>query len=113
MISFILGGIRQLTTRRGTRIGDLTTLVGEEGIAKSVVVRSTRTGRVPSEHQKQLNIRIRRAGADIVTRLIVADIIRSQQAEVVEGIVYYMLRRAFEGATLAAEGREQQVRRKS
>ena len=84
MRRFIMGCIRQLTTRKK-----------EEGTA---------TGSRLSASQKQLNIRIQSAAADIVTRLITADVIHSHQAGRVEEIVSAMLRRSFEGAMLATKG---------
>lgn len=90
-MQFVPGWIRQLTTRKeGTRLADPTNLHGAEGTGK-FEVRGTTTGRLPSERQKQLNIRIQSIAADIVTRLIAADIIHSQQADTVEGIVSDML----------------------
>ncbi len=106
MRRFIMGCIRQLTTRKkeeGTRLGDLTDLQGREGSGR-FVVQDTATGSRPSASQKQLNIRIQSAAADIVTRLITADVIHSHQAGRVEEIVSAMLRRSFEGAMLATKG---------
>jgi hypothetical protein len=94
MTQLIPGWIRQLTTRKeGTRLGDLTDLVGKEGTGK-FEVRGTATGRIPSaatEYRKQMNVIIQSAAADIVTRLITADIIHSQRADQVDAIIREIL----------------------
>jgi hypothetical protein len=88
-MQFVSGWIRQLTTRK-------------EGTGK-FEVRGTTTGRLPSERQKQLNIRIQSIAADIVTRLIAADVIHSQQSDTVEQIICDMLWR---GRDLGVDGWE-------
>ena len=95
MTQLIPGWIRQLTTRKGvsTLLGDLAGLPVREDMG-------TKTDCVSREQQKQLNICIQSATADIVTRLITADIILSQQAARVEEIVGDMLHRAFRGGKI-------------
>lgn len=130
MRQFIMGCIRQLTTRKEhtpptepVAAGTAGMIWGggrrrsgpqaQEGTEPFVgEPRTTKDGE-PLRHgpllnrfllQKQLNILIQSAATDIVTRLITADVILSQQAERVEEIVGDMLHRAFEGATLATAG---------
>jgi len=97
MTQFLVGWIRQLTTKEkpdGTKLGDLTTLVGKEGTGR-FEVRGTATGRIDGEHRKQQNIRIQSAAADIVTKLIAADIIHSQRWDQVDEIIRDVLFEAF------------------
>lgn len=104
MTQFLVGWIRQLTTKEkpdGTKLGDLTTLVGKEGTGK-FEVRGTTTGRIDSGYRKQQNIRIQSAAADITAKLIAADIIHSQRCDQVDEIVRDILFAAFGGTGLAS-----------
>ncbi len=99
MTQFLVGWIRQLTTREkpdGIKLGDLTTPVGKEGTGK-FEVRGTATGRIDSEYRKQQNIRIQSAAADIVMKLIAAEIIHSQRWDQVDKIIHEELWKAFGG----------------
>jgi len=102
MTQFLVGWIRQLTTKEkpdGIKLGDLTTLVGKEGTGK-FEVRGTATGRIDSEYRKQMNIRVQSAAADIVTKLIAADIILSQRWDQVDEIIRDVLFEAFGSTSL-------------
>ena len=112
MRQFIMGCIRQLTTRKEETNAQLLARAARSTEPFIGAPRTTKDGK-PLRHgplpnrlllQKQLNILIQSAAADIVTRLITTDVILSQQAERVEEIVGDMLHRAFEGATLATAG---------
>jgi len=100
-MQLIPGWIRQLTVREpppdGLRLGDLTTLVGKEGTGK-YEVRGTSTGRMTTG--KDMNVRIQSAAADIVTKLIAADIIYSQRWDQVDEIIRDILFKAFGGTGL-------------
>jgi len=102
MTQFLVGWIRQLTTKEkpdGVKLGDLTTLVGKEGTGK-FEVRGTATGRI-DHTQKMRNVLIQSAAADIVTKLIAADIIHSQRWDQVDEIIRDVLFEAFGGTGLA------------
>lgn len=94
-MQLIPGWIRQLTERPPPPDGlRLEGLVGAEGTGK-YEVRGTSTGRMTTG--KDMNIRIQSAAADIVTKLIAADIIHSQRWDQVDEIIRDVLVESFGG----------------
>jgi len=88
MTQFLTGWIRQLTERSPPPDSPFK-------IAGTVIGRV-----VPDEYRKQRNILIQSTAADIVTKLIAADIIQSQRWDQVDEIVREVLFKAFGGTGL-------------
>jgi len=83
MTRFIPGWIRQLTERPPV---PQPTIPADDG--HSFRVKGAITGRiVTGGYGKQMNVRIQSAAADIVTKLIAADIIHSQRWDQVDEII--------------------------